>query len=113
MTAFLYGPVDPSTRSRAATAAEIAAAAALLRDLECSSLRVVLVPAPSPSFDGHKVRAVEDRNPEWFRRFHAAKGTAHRPGGRVKRSRVIRALYRVLSGRVRGNGYEREILNLV
>ncbi len=99
--------IDPTTRCRYATKEEIAFAKYALRTLENERLVVSLAPAPDPHFDGHMIRVVDCRNPAWYRQFQA------RSRFWVKRPRIIRALQRVVnSGRVRGNGYERELLAL-
>jgi hypothetical protein len=99
--------IDPRTRTRLATEAETAAAKAMLDDLEKNFLSVTLVPAPVQHNGGHMVRAVENRNPEWYREFFKNRRE------QVKRSRIVRALKRVaVQGRVRGNGYEIELLKI-
>lgn len=104
--------IDPRTRTRLADPVERDLAARALDELAVCHNRIVLVPAPRPSFDGHKIRVQEARNPKWYRRFVKC----HRdPTGRqVKRRRVERALVRVAySGRVRGNGLERRLLEIL
>jgi hypothetical protein len=81
-------------------------AMAMLRDLEINFLKVGLVPAKTQSFEGHMVRAVENENPDWYREFVRVSSY------QVKRLRVIRALQRVVAGRVRGNGYENDLLRI-
>ncbi len=52
---------------------------------------------------------VESRNPDWYIRF----GEKFWPDPRqftLKRARVMKALERVVKGRVRGNGYEKDLL---
>jgi hypothetical protein len=39
----------------------------LYQDLQEHRLKVVLIPAPEPHFEGHCIRCVEDRNPQWYR----------------------------------------------
>jgi hypothetical protein len=91
--------------TRYATPEERALAGRALQDLQENYLRVILVPAPRKNFDGHKVRAVEMRNPEWYRTFVEARNY------QVHRARVVRALTRVFGrGRVRWNGYDRHLL---
>jgi hypothetical protein len=91
---------------------EIAIALLALRDLETRRLSIVLVPAPEPHFDGHMVRAVENRNPAWYRDFVRDRWDSR--GCQVKRSRVVRALERVgLRGIVRRNGYEGRLLRML
>ena len=86
---------------REATGEEVGLCRYALRQLENERLVVTLVPAPHPRFDGHMIRAVECRNPEWYRAFHWSFRW------RVKRDRVIRALQRVVEfRRIRFNGYE-------
>ncbi len=36
----------------------------LLQDLKENNLKVVLVPAPNPNFDSHKIRKCYQKNPE-------------------------------------------------
>jgi len=105
-------PGDPRHGSRWATDAEKALASRALAELEVERLRIALVPAPSPSFAKHKIRVVECRNPEWYRRF--VDGRWDRDGCQVKRARVERALRRVAApGIVRRNGYETSLLKLL
>jgi len=105
-------PGDPRHGTRWATKEERALAARGLAELEVERLRIVLTPAPSPSFANHKVRTVESRNPKWYERFVA--GRWDRRGCQVKRARVERALKRVaITGIVRRNGYEAALLKLL
>ena len=39
----------------------------LFSNLKSNKLKVVLVPAPNPNHYGHKIRAVERENPEWYK----------------------------------------------
>jgi hypothetical protein len=98
--------IDPRTRTRVATPEEITAAKAMLDDLEKHFLSVTLVPAPVQNTPGQMVRAVQNRNPEWYSKFFKNRRE------QVKRVRIVQALMRVVSGRVRGNGYETELLML-
>lgn len=101
--------IDPRTRTRLSTAEERALAARALASLELHRNRIVLAPAPVAHFDGHSIRVVESRNPSWYRDFSAPFWRSQR-SFQLKRSRVERALRRVVVGRVRGNGYERRLL---
>jgi hypothetical protein len=104
--------VDHRTWTRLATQEEIAIAKRSLEDLGREWNRIALVPAPDPHFDGHKIRVIERRNPGWYIEF----GKRYWKGLRqfsLKRARVIKALERVVGGRVRGNGYERELLEFL
>ena len=99
--------IDPRVRTRYATPEEKGLARHALKTLERERLVVSLAPAPDPHFEGHKIRVVDCRNPSWYRGF------AEKHQLRIKRIRVIRALRRVVDqGRVRGNGYERELLEI-
>ena len=98
--------IDPRTRTRLATPDEVASAKAMLDDLEKHFLSVTLVPAPEQNHSGHMVRAVENRNPKWYSKFFKDRQE------QVKRCRIVTALKRVVSGRVRGNGYEVELLKI-
>lgn len=102
--------IDSRTQTRLATPDEQAHALAMLQDLETNFLKIGLAHAPQPSFDGHMIHVLEQQNPAWYRKFVA--GRWDRLGCQVKRGRVIGALKRVVSGRVRGNGYETELLRL-
>lgn len=42
----------------------------LYRDLKNNKLRVILIPAPDPHFEGHKIRVVESHPPEWYREVY-------------------------------------------
>ncbi|MBN2140863.1 MAG: hypothetical protein JW718_07635 [Desulfovibrionaceae bacterium] len=39
----------------------------MLRDLDWSGLCVELIPAPEPMHPDHRIRAVAERNPDWYR----------------------------------------------
>ena len=98
--------IDPRTRTRLATQEEVKSARAMLDDLDKNFLKVGLVPAPDQHHSGHMVRAVENKNPEWYSKFFRDRRE------QVKRHRIIKALKRVISGRVRGNGAEIELLKI-
>ena len=103
-------PGDPDYGTRWATEAERLVAKTLLDELAHQHLRIVLIPAPRPSFVGHKTRRIERENPRWYQGF--LRGRWNRRGCQVKRSRVERALRRVTeTGIVRRNGYERQLLD--
>lgn len=38
----------------------------MLNELEWEFLDVILIPAPDPKFEGHMIRAVQNRNPYWY-----------------------------------------------
>ncbi len=38
----------------------------LLNELKQNRLEVVLIPAPEPRFEGHKIRIVNSSNPTWY-----------------------------------------------
>lgn len=62
----------------------------MIRELEQSPMRVILVPAPEARFDGHKVRAVESRPPEWYMLAYERLGRKT-----FKRHRFVQALERI------------------
>lgn len=104
--------IDRRTWTRVATPKEMALAKRALEELEIHFNKIGFAPAPSQNFDGHKVRVVESRNPDWYIEF----GKKFWRGARqfdLKRCRVEKALKRVVSGRVRGNGYEQDLLKLL
>jgi hypothetical protein len=97
--------IDKRTLTRYATPEERKLAGRALMDLAENFQRVILVPAPRQSFDGHMIRTVEIRNPKWYSKFVEARNY------QVKRCRVLRALTRVYErGRVRWNGYDGRLL---
>jgi hypothetical protein len=100
--------IDSRTMTRYATAEEQELARQGLRDLDEFRNQIMLVPAPEKNFDSHKIRVVASRNPDWYIAFGARfwRGREFH----LKRSRVERALERVVSGKVRGNGYEKDLL---
>lgn len=101
--------IDSRTWTRMATAKEIALAKRALEELESQFNRIGFAPAPQQNFDGHRIRVIESRNPDWYVEF----GKKFWRGPRqfdLKRERVLKALKRVVGGRVRGNGYERDLL---
>ena len=42
----------------------------LLQELRLNRLCVELIPAPDPRYCGHKIRAVVNRNPAWYREIY-------------------------------------------
>lgn len=103
--------IDSRTLTRLATPTEIALAGRAFFELEQNQNRIVLAPAPEPHFDSHKIRVIESRNPKWYIDFGARYWRGRQFN--LKRTRVEAALKRVMAGRVRGNGYEREILEFL
>ncbi len=60
----------------------------LYSDLLENQLKVILVPARREQYEGHMIRAVESRNPEWYRElYHAAP--------HLKRGRTLNSLERI------------------
>lgn len=104
--------IDPRTWTRYATAEEMALAGRALEELETRRNKIALVPAPDSHFEGHKIRVIESRNPDWYIKFGAKYWKSERQFD-LRRHRVENAFRRVLSGRVRGNGYERELLSFL
>ena len=101
--------IDHRTDTRYATDEEMALAKRALVELDQEHNRIGLAPAPEPSFDGHKIRVIESRNPKWYSEFGVRYWKTPRQFD-LKRDRVIKALERVAKGRVRGNGYEKDLL---
>lgn len=102
--------IDPRTRVRFSIPEEQEAARRALQDLERERLVVVLVPAPDPHFSGHMIRVVECRNPEWYREFIRTLPQSFDTG---HRHRIVRALERIVKGRVKSNGYEERLLKFL
>lgn len=101
--------IDSRTWTRVATLQERALARRALDELESQFNRIGFAPAPSQNFDGHRIRVIESRNPDWYIEY----GKKFWRGPRqfdLKRARVVKALTRVVGGRVRGNGHERDLL---
>ncbi len=104
--------IDHRTWTRLATPEEIAIAQRAILELEHESNRIVLVPAPDPHFDGHKIRVTENRNPGWYIEFGKKYWRNPRQFD-LKRGRVVKALKRLVAERVRGNGYEQRLLEFL
>ena len=49
----------------------------MLVDMETNWLEVILTPAPDPQHEGHMIRAVANRNPEWYRKYFGYKRRPH------------------------------------
>ncbi len=64
----------------------------LYSDLLENRLNVVLVPAQRERYEGHMIRAVESRNPHWYRELYQA--TPH-----LKRTRTLKSLERIAQAR--------------
>src|SRR3989338_7794172 len=64
----------------------------LLHELEENRLEVVLIPAPDPQHHGHKIRAVQNSNPSWYRTLYWEKP-------RIYRYLSLPSLQRIAEGR--------------
>ena len=62
----------------------------LINDLQEHKLKIVLAEAPEPKFEGHKIRVVESRNPEWYSKLYHSYDY-------FRRDRSLRALERIAS----------------
>ena len=92
------------------------AAGIMARQLQENKLSVVLVDAPVKKHMDHKVRMVENRNPDWYRKL-CARHTKNRSVPRIRkfkfhdtkivRGDVIKALERIKNGDDRGVYAER------
>jgi hypothetical protein len=76
----------------------------LLYELEQNSLDVVLAPSPEQRHAGHSIRAVQGRNPEWYRelcsRFQSSRNRLKKHGDtKVKRRDIIRLLEQLAAGK--------------
>lgn len=94
-------------------------AAYMARELEENRLVVVLIPAPIKKHPGHKIRAVESRNPAWYREFCAAHQTSRsiprktlKPDTMIKRNHTIAALHRLANGK-NNSPYTERLLPIV
>lgn len=63
------------------------AAAIMLDELDYRFLEVMLVDAPRPAFQGHKIRVAINQNPPWYRDIFEFRY--------IKRKRVMRHLRRI------------------
>jgi hypothetical protein len=63
------------------------------QQMHAQRLEVCLVNAPDQKFNGHKIRVVSERNPEWYRIL-----VRRRPRTHSIRQYVLKALRRVQSG---------------
>lgn len=101
----LKGPRD-QRRWRPATRKQQTIAKIGLQWLETSENKIALVPAPDPRHSMHKIRVVEQTNPDWYRDLAADYGFSDRPGRGRKckqswpplRQQVLAALRRLSSG---------------
>lgn len=101
-----WGPSDSVENAPEQLQTAIRAEAAyLLQELRERYLRVILTPAPEPQYCGHKIRSVEQRNPQWYRDLWHTH--AYRRRGKkwrtkidsiIKRIRVQRALEHIIKG---------------
>ncbi|MBI5871883.1 hypothetical protein HZB88_02255 [archaeon] len=60
----------------------------LLYELKINKLEVILIPAPTPQHSGHKIRAVQNKNPYWYSKLYHTYN-------HFRRDRSIRALKRI------------------
>lgn len=92
------------------------AAGIMARQLQDNKLSVVLVDAPVKKHVDHKVRKVENRNPDWYRKL-CARHEKNRSHPRIRKSKyhdtkivrrdVLAALGRIQNGDDRGVYAER------
>jgi hypothetical protein len=80
------------------------AALELLIELESSRLEVVLIPAPEQRHSCHSVRAVQESNAEWYQKMckrHLRRRKRYsKPDTLINRAHTIKALERVMEGRI-------------
>ena len=93
----------------------------MLRQLEREGLEVSLVPAPEQKHSDHQIRAVENRNPSWYRDLCAAypsnrtrtrQRKAKFTDSLIDRRLVIRALEQISLGK-NTTLYTRRVLPIV
>ena len=94
-------------RGREATTAERKAAESALEEMDRDRLDVCLAVAPRQTHEGHVIRTVSSRNPEWYREF-ALRGRCW-----VKRKRVVKALELIAAGWLRSNSYAQAVLDAI
>lgn len=74
----------------------------LHNELFTNKLEVILMPAPAPHFDSHKIRVAICHNPPWYSAFYHAYDY-------FRRDRSLRALYSIVEKKDRqsnGNSYK-------
>lgn len=74
----------------------------MIRELKANCMRVALLPAPEPRFEGHKIRGVISRPPEWYMEIYSELGRKT-----FKRHRFLSALERIRAGKVSNTTYQR------
>ncbi len=81
----------------------------MLEELQEKTLIVIPVPAPRQRFYGHKIRAVAERNPEWYRDFCRLYPKRRRrarrrskPDTLIRRQLTIEGLRRLATGCCQG-----------
>ncbi len=78
----------------------------MLRQLQDSPMQVVLMPAPEPKHEGHCVRVVISRPPDWYmRNFYSKRGRKT-----MKRARLIQALKRIVAKKPIVGRYQSEVI---
>ncbi len=86
---------------------------ALVLDLEANPMRVILVPAPEPKHEDHKVRLVESRPPPWYIKLCESWGYDKKRRGYFRRQRFLMAMNRVRDGVFTGGSYLQAVLDVV
>jgi len=90
----------------------------MLKELEDFYLQVKLIKAPDPMFSGHKVRAVEKANPEWYSELCSRylKDRRNRSDkyidSKIKRSDVIKVLKDLINKGFSRSYYSGDLLEL-
>jgi len=79
----------------------------LLTGLETQSLEVILVDAPEPNFEGHKIRLAVNRNPQWYSNYYYSRHAT------PQKSEFLKALRNIANGIFKDLAYYNEITDLI
>jgi hypothetical protein len=91
----------------------------MYEELRRTRLSVVVVPAPDPKHQGHKIRVVDEQNPWWYREIcsrYPSRSKSHKKNPqkhtRVKRRNILAVLEKMVSVQRTSSSFEQDILEM-
>lgn len=79
----------------------------MLSELESQFLEVVLLDAPEPNFDGHKIRVAVNKNPQWYSDYYYSRHAT------PQKKEFMKALRDISNGIFRDLTYYNEIIDMI
>jgi len=89
----------------------VAEANYLFQELRRNKLKVILAPAPNPNHQGHMIRIIENKNPQWYRDLYHSSVNFRRDLSFKSLDRIRNQ--RDITYKVSSNGYDLIYRNLI